>query len=324
MADNMKIGTVEVPVEEKVLDQAILKFFPENPRTYSVISANGEPSQEEIEEYMKSLDHVKKLAVGIERSGLMIPVMVIGGKNMVLDGNSRLAAYRILAGRDPVKWAKIRCQILPEDTPDSAIATILGQLHLIGQKDWSPYEQASYLFRRRETTKLPVQVMADELGISRQKAQRMIEVMEFMKTKGDDNSKHWSHYEEYLKHSAITKFREQVPTLDDAVVKAIKTEQIDARGIRMIDEIAKVSDKNAKKVLHQIANEEISIQEGYDIVKDSGKLEDVMKKLKRFLQELNKDDFEAQCIACTNRGDLKYVIGNIASQLTAIKRKLEK
>ena len=59
-------------------------------------------------------------------------------------------------------------------------------------------------------------------------------------------------------------------------------------------------------------------------IKDSGKLEDVMKKLKRFQQELIKDDFEAQCLACTNRGDLKYVIGNIASQLMTIKRKLEK
>lgn len=324
MTNKMKIGTCEVPVEEKELDQAILKFFPENPRTYSVISAYGEPTQDEIEDYMKSLDHVKKLAVGIERSGLMIPIMVIGGKNMVLDGNSRLAAYRILAGRDPVKWAKIRCQILPEDTSESTVATILGQLHLIGQKDWSPYEQASYLFRRKETTKLPVQVMADELGISRQKAQRMIEVMEFMKSKGDDNSKHWSHYEEYLKHSAITKFREQVPALDDAVVAAIKTEQIDAQGIRKVDEIAKVNDKNAKKILRRIADEEISIQDGYEIVKDSGKLEDVMKKLKRFQQELIKDDFEAQCLACTNRGDLKYVIGNIASQLMTIKRKLEK
>ena len=94
MTNKMKIGTCEVPVEEKELDQAILKFFPENPRTYSVISAYGEPTQDEIEDYMKSLDHVKKLAVGIERSGLMIPIMVIGGKNMVLDGNKQ--SYQIM------------------------------------------------------------------------------------------------------------------------------------------------------------------------------------------------------------------------------------
>lgn len=324
MATKLTIGNVEVPVEEMDLDQAILKFFPENPRTYSVISAYGDPTQEEIEDYMKSLDHVKKLAVGIERSGLMVPVMVIAGENMVLDGNSRLAAYRILAAKDAVKWAKIHCQVLPENISDSTIAIILGQLHLIGQKDWSPYEQANYLYRRKEVTKLPVQVMADELGISRIKAQRMIDVMQFMKDKGDDNSKHWSHYEEYLKHTAITRFREQVPALDDAVVTAIKTEQIDAQGIRKIDEIAKVNDKQAKKVLNKIAVEELTIHEGYEIVKDSGKLEDVMKKLKRFKIELNKEDFESQCLACTSRNDLKYTISGIISQLTTIKRKLEK
>ena len=105
MTNKMKIGTCEVPVEEKELDQAILKFFPENPRTYSVISAYGEPTQDEIEDYMKSLDHVKKLAVGIERSGLMIPIMVIGGKNMAL--LEEFSALEILGGRFALAWVAL-------------------------------------------------------------------------------------------------------------------------------------------------------------------------------------------------------------------------
>jgi hypothetical protein len=39
---------------------------------------------------------------------------------------------------------------------DSAIASLLGQLHLKGKKDWRPYEQASFLYRRHHKDEISI------------------------------------------------------------------------------------------------------------------------------------------------------------------------
>ena len=65
-----------------------------------------EPTQLEIETHMIGLDHVKKLANEIEaEGGLHDAVIVRGGTMEVLEGNRRLAAYRL-----PRK-AFERCQV---------------------------------------------------------------------------------------------------------------------------------------------------------------------------------------------------------------------
>lgn len=71
----------------------------DNPRVYSVVRANGkQPTQEEIQQQLSDLEHVKELREDIKRNGGLIePLIVRGGSLDVLEGNSRLAAYRKLA-----------------------------------------------------------------------------------------------------------------------------------------------------------------------------------------------------------------------------------
>ena len=83
--------------------------------------------------------------------GLLEPIIV--RRNVVLEGNSRLAAYRMLAEKDPIKWADIRCNVLPDDTSDDVVFSLLGTLHIIGKTPWSPFEQAGYLYRRTQTSR---------------------------------------------------------------------------------------------------------------------------------------------------------------------------
>ena len=188
--ETLIIGKQEFIVQLRELNQADLQFYPENPRVYSVLNVLDEnPTQDEIQQYMCSLDHVKQLKVSIESNGGLIdPLVVRDGDFTVLEGNSRLAAYRLLCAIDPIKWGKVRCKVLPHDISDSAIFTLLGQYHIIGRKDWEPFEQAHYLYRRHKQTKTPVAFMAQELGISKQKAEKMIQVIEFMIEHNDLNA----------------------------------------------------------------------------------------------------------------------------------------
>lgn len=295
--ENLTIGKKDYEVEICELNQADLKFYTENPRVYSVLNIGGEePSQIEIEEHMCNLDHVKQLRLSIESNGGLIdPLIVRDGDYTVLEGNSRLAAYRLLCRTDAITWGKVKCKVLPADIDDAAIFALLGQYHIIGRKDWDPFEQANYLFRRHQQTRLPVEYMAQELGISKQKAKNMIEVIRFMIENDDLNKRHWSHYEEYLKNGGIKKYRETNPDIDETIVEAIKTETIrEAADMRKLGEIAKVGDKQSKKVMQKIAEGEIDLYEGYEEVQDAGKLDDVIKKLKIFRQYINDNTIEKQ------------------------------
>ena len=118
------IGQKKFEVTETELLQQDLLFYLDNPRVYSVLHENGHdnPTQTEIEEIMCSLDHVKSLKSQImQNGGLIEPLIVVKRKDryVVLEGNSRLAAYRILAKNDPLKWSRVLVQILPEDISDS-------------------------------------------------------------------------------------------------------------------------------------------------------------------------------------------------------------
>lgn len=171
----------------------------------------------------------------------------------------------------------------------------MGQYHIIGRKDWDPFEQASYLYRRHEQTKLPIDYMAKELGVAKGKAEKMISVIQFMIEHDDLNKKHWSHYEEYLKNAGIKKFRETMSNLDETIAEAVKTEQInEASDMRKLGDIAKVGDKQSKKVMQKISTGEIDIYEGYSEVEDAGKFDDVVKKLKTFRQYINDDSIPKQ------------------------------
>lgn len=106
--ENLTIGNKEFTVELMELDQRTLKFYPENPRVYSVLNLAGEePSQDEIEKLMCRQEHVKQLKESIvSNGGLIDPLIVRAGDFTVLEGNSRLAAYRILNQVDAIKMGK--------------------------------------------------------------------------------------------------------------------------------------------------------------------------------------------------------------------------
>ncbi len=310
--DKLVLKNNEIEVELCELNQADLKFYSENPRIYSIVNINGvEPSQDEIEEQLCNMDHVKQLKLSIESNGGLIdPLIVRKGDFTVLEGNSRLAAYRLLCAKEPIKWGKVKCKLLPEDISEDAIFALLGQYHIIGRKDWDPFEQANYLYRRHQTTRLPIEFMAKELGISKQKAQKMIDVIEFMNKNSDLNKRHWSHYEEYLKNSSIKKYRDTNPDIDETIVASIKADEIkEAQDMRKLGEIAKIGDKQSKKIMLKISKGEMSIYDGYTEMEDAGKFDDIVKKLRTFKEYIANPSIKKQIKTnVVSDGDLKYEI----------------
>ena len=318
------IGKKEYEVTETQLNQCELLFYEDNPRVYSILRANGgTPTQKEIEEKMTSMDHVKQLRLSIEQNGGLIdPLIVVkrGSDLVVLEGNSRLAAYRLLAEKDPVKWQKVRAQILPEEITENDIFTLLGQYHLVGRKDWSVFEQAAYLYRQKKASNLENDILAKNVGLTEGKVKSYLEVYEFMLEHNDLKPDRWSYYEEYLKSRGIKKYRGTSSKIDEVFVQQVKTGTIkQAMDVRTVfSEIAKTPGKTANKVMEDIIAGKTDIYDGFDRLKATSKTTDNYKHIDKFYKLISEDDVQTaiKLEATTNR--------DIAFKLKQIRKAVDK
>lgn len=312
------IGKKEYEVTETQLNQCELLFYEDNPRVYSILRANGgTPTQKEIEEKMTSMDHVKQLRLSIEQNGGLIdPLIVVkrGSDLVVLEGNSRLAAYRLLAEKDPVKWQKVRAQILPEEISENDIFTLLGQYHLVGRKDWSVFEQAAYLYRQKKASNLENDILAKNVGLTEGKVKSYLEVYEFMLEHNDLKPDRWSYYEEYLKSRGIKKYRGTSSKIDEVFVQQVKTGTIkQAMDVRTVfSEIAKTPGKTANKVMEDIIAGKTNIYDGFDRLKATGKTTDNYKHIDKFYKLISEDDVQTAIkLEATNNRDIAFKLKQI-------------
>src|SRR5260370_29022979 len=197
--DSLVILGVKVPTKTQMLPQKKLLFFADNPRVYSIVRANGkQPTQEEIQQQLSELEHVKELREDIKRNGgLLEPLIVRGGWQEVVEGNSRRAAYRQLAAKEPIKWGMVKCTVLPADVEDSLVFALLGQFHIKGKKDWAPYEQAGFLYRRFKDHSVSPKILSQELGLGIKKATHLIETYRFMVDHNEAERSRGSNSEHY-------------------------------------------------------------------------------------------------------------------------------
>ena len=312
------IGKKEYEVTEAQLNQCELLFYEDNPRVYSILRANGgTPTQKEIEEKMTSMDHVKHLRLSIEQNGGLIdPLIVVkrGSDLVVLEGNSRLAAYRLLAEKDPVKWQKVRVQILPEEISENDIFTLLGQYHLVGRKDWSVFEQAAYLYRQKKASNLENDILAKNVGLTEGKVKSYLEVYEFMLEHNDLKPDRWSYYEEYLKSRGIKKYRGTSSKIDEVFVQQVKTGTIkQAMDVRtVLSEIAKTPGKTANKVMEDIIAGKTDIYDGLDRLKATGKTTDNYKHIDKFYKLISEDDVQTSIkLEATTNHDIAFKLKQI-------------
>ena len=270
----------QIPVLTTTLRQDTLRFFVDNPRVYSVLRKDGtaEPSQEEIQAKLIDMDHVKELIQDIKRDGgLTDPIIVRDGTLEVLEGNSRLAAYRHLVELDPIKWGMIKVRLLPEDMDEKLILALLGQYHLKGKTAWPPFEKAGFLYRRHKDHDIPVEQLALEVGETRLKVAHMVSVYQFMIDNDQGEKARWSYYDEYLKSRFIKKVRDE--KFDRLIVEKINLGEI-PRAVDVRDKLTVIC--KAPKPLKRFAAEEYDFEEAYDWAVEAGADSTPYAKLAKF------------------------------------------
>jgi len=320
--DSLVILGVRVPTTTQSLPQQKLKFFADNPRVYSLVRANGkQPTQEEIQHQLSDLEHVRELREDIKRNGgLLEPLIVRGGTLEVLEGNSRLAAYRQLAAKEPIKWGQVKCTVLPADVDDSLVFALLGQFHIKGKKDSAPYEQAGFLYRRFKNHNVSAKVLSTELGLSTKKVNHLIETYEFMVEHDEVDTSRWSYYDEYLKSNKIKKARQQYPQMDSLVVESVKTGAID-RAMDLRDQLPTVC--GARAVLKKFAEGKLTLEKAHERAVDSGADSVLYKRAAAFRRWITQQGIDSLLAECPQkaRDKLLFELDKISVRIAALKKK---
>ena len=316
----------KIPVDLADLPQVNLHFYLENPRLYTLVRTDGrDPTQEEIEERLSTMDHVRQLVNSIkENGGLMDAIIVQGGTNVVLEGNSRLAAYRTLAKQDPIKWGKIKAKVLPESISESEIFSLLGEYHIIGKKDWAPYEQAGYLYRRHKTHGVEIADLGKEINLSTRTIGHLIDVYQFMLDHDEHDVNRWSHYDEYLKSNKMKKAREQYPQLDTLVIKKIRSGEI-PRAVDVRDELKKIVEAGGK-VLDKFATGKRSFEDSVQAALHKGIGGHGVRHLRKFKEWLGASDTQVEISSLDGEASKEclYELKKIEALVSRLLRKLNR
>ena len=277
----IKIRGETIETEEREVVHTKLRYYVENPRVYSAVRPDDhEPTQEEIEEKMQSMEYVKELAMDIRRDGGLTDALVVKkGTFEVIEGNSRLAAWRLLSSKDPVKWDQIRCVLLPEDTERRLISALLGQWHLKGKKEWPAYEQAGYLYRRHKEDGVELAELADEVGLKLGRVKQSVDAYAMMELHDDTQRDRYSYYLEYVRSRKITAARKKYDKLDQVVVKQIRTDKI-VRAQDLRDKLPVVCEND--RILRRYIRDDLSLDDAHDRALSGGGGHSPYKRLKRF------------------------------------------
>lgn len=289
MEETKKFIRIENSIVEAVeTDISIvdLQYYPENPRINSIIESEfgDNPTQEQIEQKMQSLDHVKELKNSIRvNGGLIEPIFV--KDSVVLEGNSRLAAYRLLVHEDPIKWSSIRAVLLPSSVTADQIFSLLGTMHIIGKTPWSPFEQAAYLRKRITTSRKKIDAIADELGLTRSAAHKYIATYDLMEQNDDLVRDKWSYYHEFVKNGAIQRADENYPLLaiKETILERIKDGKFtDARELRKVGKIVGSESEVTDEAINGFINETMSLDEAVELVESDSKIANLTAKIRNF------------------------------------------
>jgi hypothetical protein len=322
-SDTLLIRGVNIPVDSANIEQGKLRFFVDNPRIYSILHADGvEPAQEDIERRLLDMDHVKALIHDIKRDGgLTDPVIVRAGSLDVLEGNSRLAAYRALARLDPIKWARMKCRLLPADLDEGLIFALLGQYHIKGKKDWAAFEQAGFLYRRSKAHDVDSGKLALEIGLSKQRVEHLINTYQFMIDNDEVTTSKWSYYYEYLKSTKIEKARLKIANLDKIIVSKIKSGEI-GRAEDIRDRLPVIC--TAPKALQKFGNG-TDFESAYSHAVESGADSTPYKKLASFRQWLVRPEVETALGQAQGetRKKILFELDKLATRVDVVRGKLK-
>ena len=278
-----------------------LKFLKDNPRVYAC--THGYPDfdnlmdtqqQEVIFAKLCEESSVINLIPDVERhGGLMEPILIRYDTQEVIEGNSRLAVYRLLYGKyGEDNWKHIPCHIVSTLT-DEQQAAFLQQIHVKGKARWSAYEKANFAYVRRERG-WSFDKISKLFGESEMTLRTRVKVIDMMKRNDDREQTHFSYYDVLVRKAAIARGMKEWEGLRNNLLKKIKNLGRDEEENRFTaQELRKKLPVilNKPKIVRKYVKGTIDLDEGYQLARIS-RLEERMKQAKGLLDDVSFEEIK--------------------------------
>ncbi len=345
MTNSIMLRKREIPFELIEVPVVELAFYPENPRIYSQFVNSNDRTQQNIQQKLEQMEHVRDLRSQIDRDGQVnepLFCMEVPNGSMlrddyryqVLEGNSRLAALRI-EKKGTLPPTHVPCNILDfsaydETIRESLIFSLLGQFHIVGKTNWQSYENGAYIYRRFQNQRVSEDEIAKEIGLTPARVRQMINAFGMMQEAGDANASKWSYYEAYASSRKLQNLRNKHSDFHDRVISCIKGDKF-PRAMDMRDKLpAIMGNKRSCKVFLDPEVEE-PFEDALAIADLSGDTDAVFRRLQRFRKDLAQDTTQTQVRKLlqkdSSRGQTEYELERVvksASQLLARNQKKPK
>ena len=286
----------DVPASHQLIPIHQLRFLPDNPRVYAAIremadfpGLTPEEKQRRIYERLLQESSVKNLIPEIQRDGgLQDPIIVRWDTQEVIEGNSRLAAYRKLdEPPDDESWAQIRCLVV-KTLSDDQQTRLLGQSHLHGKTEWSPYAKALFCFRWAVEEQRDISTLAALSGFTSAEIKKNVKTIELIQENDDNTLSNFSYYYVLVRNRAISSAIEGSRPLRGTLLSQIKTGDFTAQEMRqrLPTIIAKPG------ILRKYERGDVTLEDAHDRAKISG-TEQRLKKIRDGLDDIERDDLAA-------------------------------
>lgn len=325
-----KILGEDVDVHPMKMNIYELQFLPDNPRVYSCTHGDPEFANKTEDEQQKFIfeklceqNSVQKLKKSIrEHQGLLENILVRYDKMQVVEGNSRLAVYRLFDKEFPDDgWGEIQCDVVSSLSEEQQ-AAYLSQIHVIGKKNWTAYERAHYVYRFWDSGWRQKQI-ADVLTLSPSTVSNDINIIESMRENNDKNQSHFSFYKVMLKQNDIRNALQENDDLKNCLTEKIRNfgkpgidEEFSAQQLR--DQLPAVLKK--PKLLQKFINGKSSLEECSHLAEISA----VQKKMKSARETL--DDITFLDIKALDNGEVypvRYEVKKLEKGVKKLSNMLE-
>ncbi len=244
----------DIKYEIHDVDIHSVEYYKDNPRINYIISKfpPDEVTQDLIEKQLLGLDSTRERIKDLEENKGMIDEVYIL-RNQVVEGNTRLCAYRRISQKNPTddRWKKIKARILPDDVTEEELFYILGIFHIKGKKEWDAYEKAAYIYKMIKVLNKSPEDIKKQLGIQGKTLEAMLKAYEIMKDKylvkdntdhkksdNKDELKKFSYFNAFYLQKELVEKAEATPAFVDEFVSWVREDRFkNAQSVRELSTI---------------------------------------------------------------------------------------
>src|SRR5690348_11918611 len=149
--DEITLDKVKVQIRSQNLPVDDILLDPTNPRLANTVAVgnfgSGDSLQKSLGNILWDDSDVHDLYRSVLANRGLIERIIVRSNMVVAEGNCRTVVYRKLRDNfpDDPTWRTVPARVLPADITDRQVAILLGELHVGGKNEWSPFEKAGHI-----------------------------------------------------------------------------------------------------------------------------------------------------------------------------------